>query len=82
MNDFIKMSKLLENSGVLIDRVTETVKHKMKKQEGKFLGAILAPLAASLVQLVISSVVRCIIGRVVSGAGGGYMDERFLWIYG
>ena len=82
MNDFIKMSKLLENSGVLIDGVTETVKHKMKKQEGKFLGAILAPLAASLVQLVISSVVRCIIGRVVRGAGRGYMDERFLWIYG
>ena len=31
MNDTIKIMKLLQDSGVLIDRVTETVKHKIKK---------------------------------------------------
>ena len=37
MNDIIKIIKWLEDSALLIDRVTKTVKHKMKKQEGGFL---------------------------------------------
>ena len=37
MNDIIKIIKWLEDSAILIDRVTKTVKHKMKKQEGGFL---------------------------------------------
>ena len=48
MND-IKIIKLLEDSDILIDGVTETVKDEIKKQRGGFLGALLAPLAASLV---------------------------------
>ena len=48
----IKIIKSLEDSGVLIDGVTETLKRS------GFLGALLAPLAASLVQPVISSVVK------------------------
>ena len=47
MNDIIKIIKSLEDSGVLIDGVTETVKDEIKKQQGGFLGALLAPLAAS-----------------------------------
>ena len=31
MNDIIKVIKSLKDSGVLIDGVTETVKHKIKK---------------------------------------------------
>ena len=31
MNDIIKIIKSLEDSGVLIDVVTETVKHEIKK---------------------------------------------------
>ena len=45
--------KSLEDSGVLIDGVTETVKHETEKQEGGLLGALLALLAAPLVQPVI-----------------------------
>ena len=52
MNNIIKIIKSLEDSGVLIDGVTQTVKDEIKKQEGGFLGALLAPLAASLVQPV------------------------------
>ena len=33
MNEDIKIIKSLENSGVLIDGVTETVKREVKKQE-------------------------------------------------
>ena len=46
MNDMIKIIKSLEDLGVLIDGVTETVKHEIKEQEDRFLGALLAPLAA------------------------------------
>ena len=58
MNDIIKIIKLLEDLGVLIDRVTETVKHEIKKQERRFLIALLTPLAASIMQPVISSVLK------------------------
>ena len=36
MNDIIKIIKSVENLSVLTDRVTETVKHEIKKQEGRF----------------------------------------------
>ena len=77
MNDIIKIIKSLEDSGVLIDGVTETVKDEIKKQEGGLLGALLAPLAASLVQPVISSVVKGISGQGVKRAGKGYMNKKF-----
>ena len=59
MNDIIKIIKSLKDLGVLIDRVTEIVKHeKKKKKEYRFLGTFLAPVVASLVQPVSSSVVK------------------------
>ena len=52
-------------------------KMKLKKQQGLFLGALLVPLAASLVQPVISSVLKGRSGRGVRRAGRGYMDKDF-----
>ena len=68
------IKKSLENSDVLIDGVTETVKHEIKKQKRGFLAALLAPLAAFLAQPVISPVVKCISERRVRRAGKEYMD--------
>ena len=62
MNGFVKIIKLLEDSGVLIDGVTGTVKHEINNQEGRFPGALLAPLATSLVRPVIYLVVKDISG--------------------
>ena len=62
MNDSIKIIKSLRYLGVSIDRVTETVKHKVKKQDGGFLGVFLPYLAFSVLQSVISSVVKNISG--------------------
>ena len=73
IDNFIKVVMPLEDSGVLIDGVTEAVIHQIKKQEGEFLAALLAPLAASVVQPIISSVVKRITGRGVLKAGRGYM---------
>ena len=77
MNDIIKILKLLEDLDVLIHGVTETVKHEIKKQEGGFLGALLAPLAALLVQPVIPSVLKGISGRGVRRTGREYMNKNF-----
>ena len=78
MNDIIKIIKSLGDLAVLIDGVTKAVKHKIKKQEGQFLGVLLAPLASSLVQpAVISSVVKSISARGASRAGRGYVDKVF-----
>ena len=65
MSDIIKIIKSSEDPCVFIDRVIEIVKHEIRKREVAFLGALLAPLAASLVQPVISSLVKGIRGRGV-----------------
>ena len=46
IDDIIKIVKPLEKSRLLIDGANETVKTGIKKQEGEFLGTIMAPMAA------------------------------------
>ena len=75
MNDIIKIIKSLEDSGGIIDGVPETVKHEIKK--GGFPGALLAPLATSAVQPVISWVVKSIKWRGVRRARRRYMNKIF-----
>ena len=65
LNDIIEIMKLLEDLSVLFNGVAKTVKHEIKKQEHRFLGALLAPLATSIVQPVITSVVKGISRRGV-----------------
>ena len=77
MNDIIEVIKSLEDSGVLIDGVNGAVKHEIRKQEGRFIGTLLAPLVASIKQPVISLVVKGISRRQVRKAGRGYMGKNF-----
>ena len=58
MNDIIKVITSLEDSRVLIDGVTETVKVEIKKQGNGFPGVLLACLAALLIQPAICSIVK------------------------
>ena len=51
-------------------------KMKQKKQEGGFLVVLLAPLAASLLQSVISSVIKDISVIWVRNAGRRYMNKN------
>ena len=48
MNDIIKIVKSLEESGLLINRVSETIKNEGKEQKGGFLGMLLGTLGVSL----------------------------------
>ena len=65
----LKPQTSIEDSNVLIDGITETVKYEIKKQEGALLPALLVSLAASLVQPVISSVVKGVSRRRNRRAG-------------
>ena len=48
MDDILKLVKSLENSGVLLKCVSETIQHEAKEQKGGFLGMLLGTLDASL----------------------------------
>ena len=48
MEDIVKIVKSLEDSGLLLKVVTETVQNKVKEQKGGFLGMLLGTLGASL----------------------------------
>ena len=48
INDIIKIVKSLEDSGLLLKRVTETVQNDVKEQKGGFLSMLLRTLGASL----------------------------------
>ena len=76
INDIIKIINSLEDLVVLVDGVTGTVKHEIKKQGG-FLWALLASMASSIVQPLIFSVVKGIMGRGVRRAGKRYMNKIF-----
>ena len=48
MNDIMKIAKLLEESGLLIKEVSETIKNEAKEQKDWFLSMLLVTLGASL----------------------------------
>ena len=48
MNDIMKIVQALENSNILLKRVTKTIKNKTKEQKGGFLSMLLGTLGASL----------------------------------
>ena len=48
MEDIIKIAKSLEDSGILLKGVSETVQNEVKEQKGRFLSMLLVTLAANL----------------------------------
>ena len=48
MDDLIKVVKSLEDSGLLLKGVTESVPNKVKGQKGGFLSMLLGTLGSSL----------------------------------
>ena len=48
MQDLLKIVKSLEDSGIFLDGITETVKNEVKERKGGFLPMLLGMLGASL----------------------------------
>ena len=54
MDDILKIVKSLEDSGVLLKGVSETIQHEAKEQRGGFLTMLLGTLGASLLGDILS----------------------------
>ena len=50
MHDLIKIVKSLEDSGLLLKGITESVQNEIKEQKGRFLSMLLGTLGASLLR--------------------------------
>ena len=75
MQDFLKIIKSLEDSGLLLDGITETVKNEVKEQNGGFLSMLLGTLGASLSGNMLAGR-----GAMRAGAGtirAGYGSKKF-----
>ena len=68
MDDILTIVKSLENSGVLLKGVSETIQHEAKEKRGGFLSMLLGTLGASLLGDVLS---KCLSGKGVITAGEG-----------
>ena len=64
-NDEMKIVKSLENSGVILKGVSETIQHEAKEQRGGFLSMLLGTLGASLLGNLLTG------GKGVTLAGEG-----------
>ena len=71
MNDILKIVKSLENSGLLLKGVSETIQHEAKEQRGGFLSMLLGTLGASLLGDILSGkgVIRAGEGTIRAGYG-------------
>ena len=75
MDDVLKIVKSIENSGVLLKGVTETIQHEAKEQRGGFLSMLLGTLGASLLGDVLlkglsdKGVIRAGEGTIRAGYG-------------
>ena len=64
IEDIIKIVKSLEDSGLLLKGVTETVQNEVKEQKGGFLSMLLGTLGASLLGNILA-------GKGINRAGEG-----------
>ena len=72
MDDIMKIIEALENSGILLNGVTKTIKNETKEQKGGFLSMLLSTLGASLLGYLLSGgkgIVRSGEGIVRAGEG-------------
>ena len=68
MNDIMQIIQALENSNILLKRVTKTIKNEIKEQKGGFLSMLLGTLGASLLGNLLAGkgIVRAGTGRPLS----------------
>ena len=75
----IKIVKPLEDSGVLLKGVTETVQNEVKEQKGGFLSMLLGTLGASLLGnlLMGKGIYRAAKGKGINRAGEGIVRAGY-----
>ena len=71
MNDIMKIVQALEDSNILLKRVTKTIKNETKEQKGGFLSMLLGTLGASLLGNILAR-------KGIVRAGSGNKKEKEL----
>ena len=74
MDDLIKIVKSLEDCGLLLKGVTESVQNEVKEQKGGFFSMLLGTLGASLLGNLLTSKGIHRAGAGIVRAGEGNMD--------
>ena len=74
MKDLIKIVKSLEDSGLLLKVVTETVQNEVKEQKGGLFSMLLGTLGASLLRNLLTGKGIHRAGERIVRAGEGNMD--------
>ena len=67
IKDIMKMAKSLEDSALLLKRVSESIQNEAKEQKGVFLSVLLRTLGASFLRNMLS-------GKGINRAGHGSKD--------
>ena len=70
MKDIIKIVKSLEDSGLLLKGVSETIQNEAKEQKGGFLSMLLGTLGASLLGNILA-------GKGINRAGEGVIRAGY-----
>ena len=76
MEDLIKIVKYLEDSGLLLKGVTESVQNEVKEQKGGFLSMLLGKLGASLLGNLLPGKGAFHAGKGIHRAGKGKRIHR------
>ena len=76
IHDIIKIVKSLEDSGLLLKGVTETVQNEVKEQKGGFLSMLLGTLGASLLGNLLAGKGINKKGKGINRAGEGIVRAR------
>ena len=71
MEDIIKIVKSLEDSGLLLKGVTETIQNKAKEQKGEFLSKLCNNLLGTLGASLLGNMLA---GKGINRAGYGLKD--------
>ena len=74
MNDIMKIVYPLEDSNILLKRVTKTIKNETKEQKRGFLSMFLSTLGASLLVNILAGK-----GMVRAGSGRQYFNSSTLY---
>ena len=79
INDILKIVKSLEDSGVSLKGVNETIKNEAKEQKGGFISMLLGTLGASLLgnMLAGKGVIRAGEGTIRAGYGSNSSLKKF-----
>ena len=79
IEDIIKIVKSLEDSGLLLEGVTETIQNEVKEQKGGFFSMLLGPLGASLLGNLFTGkeINRAGKGRGINRAGEGALRAGY-----